>query len=177
MNTLSFFSAHYEGAFMPTSIVFNFAVANANAVDPCDVLKFIQGETSDVSVYRRLPRMDGQPRADAFHWTVVLGSVGSVASIASLLWQAYDNFIAPRKTNEKSAGIIVQVTPSPGHPIQFWIGGTHNDREAFIAEFKDQVTPIQSLSSDSEYSRAVDHLMSESNLIPFDEINRDRSKP
>ncbi len=162
---------------MPTSVVFNFAVANANAVEPGEVLKFIQEGSSDVRVYRRLPRMDGQPRADAFQWTVVLGSVGSVASIASLLWQAYDKFIAPKKAGERSAGIIVQITPTPGHPVQFWIGGTHNDRGAFIAEFKEQVTPIQSLSSDSEYAQAVDQLMSNSNLIPFDRFKRDKTKP
>lgn len=137
------------------------SVANTKEVDVESVLDFLETHHAETATFRKVVPT-GQPRADAFQFLAVLGAIGSVASIASLLWDAYEKLIVPKKDGGKeNAGLMISVAPSE-HRIGklFWIGGTYKTRGDFVKEFE---TVLAELDADEEdYSAAVDQLMADS---------------
>ncbi|NTW64433.1 MAG: hypothetical protein HGA46_10270 [Chlorobiaceae bacterium] len=60
-------------------------------------MQFIDNADGEFETFSLAPKKPGTIRAAAFDYAVILNAAGSVASIAALLWMAYDKFIAPKK--------------------------------------------------------------------------------
>jgi hypothetical protein len=120
------------------------ALANLSpGTNPHDILSFIESNGTDVEVYERAPPPPGSIRAAAIDCTLVLTAVGSASSLATLLWSAYDHFIASRKSHLRNAGIVLIVRKDNGLSDQFWIGNTHKNQEAFIEDFTHKIESIK----------------------------------
>jgi hypothetical protein len=71
----------------------------------------------------------------------VLNVIGSFASIAALFWMAYDKFFTKKnKPNDNTNGIYISINVGPEKIIQYYLGSTHKNKEAFIKQFTDEVT-------------------------------------
>jgi hypothetical protein len=124
------------------------ALANSSVrVQPEQVYSFIESEASGVQTYELVPP-PGSLVAAAVDYYLILGAVGSAASIASLLWMAYDHFIAPTKADSSNAGIVVVLQKADGTSDQFWIGNTDDSQEAFVEEFSHKVETIRRADGD-----------------------------
>jgi hypothetical protein len=120
------------------------ALANLRpGTNPQEVLSFIESNGTDIEVYERVPPPPGTIRAAAIDWTLVLTVVCSVPSLATLLWAAYEHFIASKKSDLGNAGIVLIVRKDNGMSDQFWIGNTHKNREAFIEDFTHKIESIK----------------------------------
>jgi hypothetical protein len=96
------------------------------------------------------------PHASKVDLTLVLGAVGSVASIASLLWTAYERFIAPKKTSQQDdGGIYIVINRPDGTTETFGIGNTEKDREVFVSRFSKKITEIRDADDPSFWREAV----------------------
>ena len=73
----------------------------------------------------------------------MLTIAGSAASIASILWLAYEKFIAPQKTKDDNAGIVIIIMKDDGTNEQFWIGNTDKSKEVFIETFTQKIETIR----------------------------------
>ena len=121
-------------------------LALANLPEACDaeeIMQFIANSSEDYDTYTLAPAPPGTIRGAAIDIALV-GTAGSIASIARLLWMAYDKFIAQRRRKDQDdAGIYIVIHRPDGTIIEFWIGKTHKDRGKFIEEFTKQVLSIQ----------------------------------
>jgi hypothetical protein len=120
------------------------ALANTHgSVDTEQVLSFIESNNGDFQTYKLAPPRPGSIRAVALDYMLLLNIASSAASIASLLWMAYDKFIEPKKNKDDSAGIIVIIRKDDGTNEQFWIGHTEKSKEIFIQTFSESVDNIR----------------------------------
>lgn len=144
-------------------LAFNISVANTKRIDVETILDFLEANHTDISTFRKVIPV-GQPRADAFQYLAVLGALGSVASIASLLWDAYEKLIAPTKGGESdNAGLMISIDPiRDRHTKLFWIGGTYKTREDFVRDFENVLEQFD--ADEKGYSAAVDQLMADSRM-------------
>jgi hypothetical protein len=70
------------------------------------------------------------PGKAAIDFFVVLNEVGSVASIAGILWMAYDRFIGSRKQNtDDDAGLYIALRRPDGGVVDLWIGKNARSQE------------------------------------------------
>ena len=147
---------------MSFAAAFRVIVANTDATNVDEVLDFVESQSSDVSTFRLRPRPGVQ--AAVGDYLLVLNTVGSLASIASILWMAYDKFVASRTEPERSAGLILHLEPAHREvQLNFWVG-VHQKTEA---EFTDEFTRKMSLLAEdagAEYRNAVNRVMSQPTL-------------
>lgn len=103
--------------------------------DSKQIGEFIANADSHCNVYlfkAQQPSLRA-PHPDLY---VVLSAIGSVASIAAIIWMAYEKFIAPRKTTSSDKSGIYITLKMDRKVSQFWIGGTHQNKEEFIRQFE-----------------------------------------
>ena len=115
-------------------IPIGFSLANCSGVRSEDVYKFIANRAQNCELYTLRP---GGFQAAALDACLLLGAVGSVASIASLFWMAYDKFIAPTKRDDHDdAGIYVAVRKPDGTVIAVWLGKNVKSKDEFVKQFE-----------------------------------------
>ena len=139
-------------------IVFGVGFASLpNGVDVRALKRLLVVEGSEIQTYGRAPASTGVAHGGAFDLTLVLGAAGSVASLASLLWTAYEKFIAPKKTSQKDddAGINIVISRPDGTVEKFGIGNTERDREVFVSKFSKTITEIRDTDDASFWRAAV----------------------
>ena len=130
---------------MKSPIAIQISVANVGSlIKPEELYDFIERNTADVkSYYLDASRAKGHVLA-AIEYVMILSAVGSVASIASLLWMAYDKFIAEKKRNpDDTAGLYIAIEHPDGTLYQFWLGNEYKDRELFIEEFTEKMESLR----------------------------------
>ena len=113
------------------------------AVDSEAVFTFIESHNDDFETYKLAPPHPGSIRAAALDYMILLNIASSAASIASLLWMAYDKFIAQKKNKNDIAEIVVIIRKDDGTNEQFWIGHTNKSKEIFIKTFSEKVEIIR----------------------------------
>jgi uncharacterized protein DUF2442 len=138
-------------------IVFGLGFANLpNGVDVHALESSLIVEGNEIRIYGLNRSFPGVIRAAAFDLTLVLSAAGSVASLAALLWMAYERFIAPKKSKEQDDGGIYIVISRPDGTIEnFWIGNTEKEREVFISKFSKTVTDVRTGDDPSFWRSAV----------------------
>ena len=122
------------------------ALANVKQrVDPDEIYGFIESQAENIQTFWLDPeKARGRMVGAAIEYVALLAAVGSVASVASLLWMAYDRFIAPKKTSEEDdAGLYISIQHPDGTRYEFWLGKEYKDRDIFIEEFTQKVEEIQ----------------------------------
>ncbi|MDB2687756.1 hypothetical protein N9Y42_11155 [Mariniblastus sp.] len=146
---------------MPDRIAINISAANTKAVEINEVLDYFESHHADCKTYRKVVP-PGVVLNDAFQFMAVLGAVGSVASIASLIWDAYEKFVAPTKDDDDdNAGFMISIAPMfHRDPMMFWVGGKYKSRDEFMREFE----RISKRLDDEQlrYNDEVDKLMENS---------------
>jgi hypothetical protein len=130
---------------MTNKISIGLGLANLpEGVDTEEIERFIASGGKGYDTYTLAPAPPGAIRAAALEIMVILSAAGSVASIAALLWMAYDKFIAPKKSRDQDdGGIYIAIRRPDGTLVDFWIGNTHRDRQIFIKQFTTKVSSIQ----------------------------------
>jgi hypothetical protein len=143
---------------MSSHVAFRVFVANTNATNVDEVLDFVESRSADVSTFRKPPGRG--PHMAAGDYLLVLNTAGSIASIAGIIWMAYDKFIAAKKDRDSNAGIILHLAPSnPDIQINFWLGDRQKTQEEFTADFVEQVSAVTD-AKDSSYHESIDAVMS-----------------
>jgi len=123
---------------MTSPIAIKIALANlSDEIDTEEIYQYIESNSNDLETYQ----LDStKVTAAAIDYIAILSIVGSIASTASLLWMAYEKFIARKRQKNSDAGIYIVIHLSEKERIEFWIGKTHNDKDQFINEFTFRVT-------------------------------------
>ncbi|MHC4239299.1 MAG: hypothetical protein ACYSUC_06025 [Planctomycetota bacterium] len=142
---------------MTNEISIGIGLANLPSdVDVATLRSFLEENRDGWEVYTLAPPKPGHMRAAAFDIMLVLGAAGSVASLAALLWTAYDKFIAPKKSQDTdSAGIYIGIRNPDDSVTDFWLGNTHKRREIFVKEFELKVTSIREQDDQGFWEESV----------------------
>jgi len=142
---------------MANDISMGIGLANLPSdVDVAALKRFLVEESDGYEVYKLAPAKPGSIRGAAFDIMLIFYAAGSVASIAALLWMAYDKFIAPKKSKETdSAGIYIGIRNQDDSVTDFWIGNTHKRREIFVKEFELKVTSIREQDDQGFWEESV----------------------
>jgi len=122
------------------------SLANVNqSLDPDELYSFIESHADNINTFWLDPeKTRGRHVSAAIDYIALLNTVGSVASIAALLWFAYDKFIGKMKSSERDdAGLYISIQKPDGSRYDFWLGREYKDREIFIEEFTERVEEIQ----------------------------------
>lgn len=130
---------------MTNKIVIGLALANLQT-NACakEITDFIASNCENYDIYSLAPASPGSMRCAAFDFMLILKVTREVASVAELIWKAYDKFIAPKKASFKDdAGIYLGIRRPDGTVIDFWIGNKYKDKDIFIHEFTTKITAIQ----------------------------------
>ncbi len=139
------------------------ALANLSGrVQPEQVYSFIESKAGGVQTYQLVPPPGAVVKA-VIDYYMILSVGGSAASIAAVLWMAYDRFIAPTKTDSSDAGIVVLLRKDDGTSDQFWIGKTDDCQSVFVENFSHKVETIRHADGDGESDERI-----------VDEVRRDR---
>jgi hypothetical protein len=137
-------------------IAIQIALANTHgSVSAEEVYRFIEAQDGDFTTYQRRPPPPGVMQAAAVDYALVLGVAGSVASIASLLWMAYDKFIAPKKKDKDTAGIVIILQRDDGSSSQFWIGNMQKSQDVFVKEFSKTFEAVRSSDRDGNSTERI----------------------
>ena len=67
---------------------------------------------------------------------LVVSAVGSVASIANVLWMAYDRFIAPKKPRMRDSACLQIIVQRGDGTINLTLGENVSTKQAFIEQLK-----------------------------------------
>jgi hypothetical protein len=115
------------------------AVANApDSVDEKALFRFVETSPEDFRSYAFAPAPNGHSRKAAFDYVLLLDAAGSAASIAALLWMAFDKFIAPklsRTAQDEGAHIHIGIRKPDGTAVEFRIDNLQADKEVVISDF------------------------------------------
>jgi hypothetical protein len=143
------------------NVAIGLALANTRgAVDLEEVFSFIENQSSNLETYEMSPPAPGMARAAAIDYMLLLNIAGSVASIASILWMAYDKFIAPKKNKNDNAGIVIIIRKDDGTNEQFWIGNTDKSKEVFIETFTQKIETIRHSKVSGESTERINKELS-----------------
>jgi predicted nucleotidyltransferase len=114
-------------------------------VKPEGIYSFIETHADNIQTFWLDPeKVRARRICAAIEYLIVLGAIGSVASIASLLWAAYEKFIGQRKkSKDDDAGLYISIEHPDGTRYNFWIGKEYKDREIFIQEFTKKVEEVR----------------------------------
>jgi hypothetical protein len=125
-------------------IAIQMALANVgDSVDAAAVYAFIEAETDGIETYIPAPPPPGMSRKAAVDFALVLTDAAQISTLAYVLWQAYDRFIAPRKSPKDDAGIYLVIPTDHGALMELWIGNQYRDRDLFVKEFTVKVESIE----------------------------------
>jgi hypothetical protein len=143
------------------NVAIGLALANTrDTVDPEEVFSFIENQSSNLETYEMSPPAPGMVRAAAIDYMLLLNIAGSIASIASILWMAYDKFIAPKKNKNDNAGIVIIIRKDDGTNEQFWIGNTDKSKEVFIETFTQKIETIRHSKVSGESTERINKELS-----------------
>jgi hypothetical protein len=118
------------------------ALANTHKlVDAEQVYSFIESQEGDFETFKLMPP-PGRIFAAGLDYMLLVNIAGSAASIASILWMAYEKFIVPNKKKDDNAGIFIIIQKDNGMSEQFWIGNTEKSKDIFIQNFSHQIEKI-----------------------------------
>ena len=129
---------------MASPVLIELSLANiplaGEPLDPEDVYGFIESRVDGIETYQLDPR---KADAAAIDYTV-LYVAGSIFSIGTALWMAYEKFMAPRKRTEtEPGGIYVAIRRADGTVADFFIGEAYRDRDIFIGDFGGTVSELR----------------------------------
>ncbi|MFA5386010.1 MAG: hypothetical protein WC364_15370 [Eubacteriales bacterium] len=143
------------------NVAIGLALANTKGtISPEEVLTFIENQASDIETYEMSPPSPGMARAAAIDFMLLLNTAGSAASIASILWLAYDKFIAPKKDKKDNAGIVVIIRKDDHTNEQFWIGNTDKSKDVFIETFTEKIETIRHSKLSGESTERINKELS-----------------
>ena len=119
---------------MSEPIALQMTLANCGTIKNANSLyDYIESKVDGIETYQINTRAN---IAAAIDFIIVLGAVGSIASIASLLWIAYEKYIAPKKHDkDDTAGIYIVLNKPDGTHAEFWIGNQYKNKDVFIKDF------------------------------------------
>lgn len=110
---------------------------------PEDVYRFLENNIPAAEGYEMTPAKPGGLRAAAFDFMLLLQVTSSFASIASLIWVAYDKFVASKKKTQKdSQDMYIDIPLENGETEYFSIGDEYKEEEVFVKDFASKVTQI-----------------------------------
>lgn len=143
------------------------SVANlGDSVETRRIYEFIAEVDSGYQAYALRSR--GGKAAAALDFYVLLSAIGSVASLAGILWMAYDRFIAPRRSHgQDQAGFYIAIRRPDGTVIDLWLRG--QPRDEFIQQF--EITIDEACGNTDfrvEYERTVAELEQSGNWVKVD---------
>ena len=107
-------------------------VANATyGLEVSEVYDAVEKELPEAKIYR----LDSSKvNLAAIEFIALFGAVGSVVSIAEVLWRIYDTKIRPKKKGqEDTCGLYIAIDPEIG--LHWWIGKDFLDENEFIKDF------------------------------------------
>ncbi len=137
-------------------VAIELAVVNAaGRVQPEGVYTFIEAAAEDIETYILAPPPPGVIRAAAVDFVLILGVAGSIASLASILWLAYDKLIAPQKPRNGNAGLVLMLRGDDGSLNSLWIGNQYRDRDLFIQKFTAKVEAARNAGSNGASTERV----------------------
>lgn len=135
---------------MDNPVVLKMALANTGygIEEAEEVYDFIETNSKNIETYQ----LDAnRVTVAAIDYVIILGSLGSVASIAALLWMAYEKFIAPKKRKkEDTSGIYIHIDSEEGNPLEFWLGNEFKEKDLFIECFTKKVTEFADMKRTQE---------------------------
>jgi len=104
-----------------------------NQVDAQQVYDFVANRATGATVYEFKPTGIACAGVDLY---LVLSAVASVASIANVLWTAYDRFVAPKMHNTRdSADIHIAIRRRDGTMMDISLGNV-STKESFVKRLK-----------------------------------------
>lgn len=137
---------------MPHSTVMGITAADCSSdVDVDAIMQFIDNANGAFETFCLTPAKPGIVRGAAFDYMLILRAAGSVASLARLLWMAYDKFIAPTKTPESDAGLYIGIRRPDGSVFDCRVGRDHANKDIFIEDFSAKVNRIHEADEDLEF--------------------------
>ena len=142
-----------EGRDNMKQVSIGIALANTRgSVDTEEFYSFIESQKGDFETYKRALPPPGtiSVYGAAIDYMLLLNIAGSAASIASILWLAYEKFILPKKKKDDNNGIVVIIKKDNGTSDQLWIGSTEKSKEIFIQKFSHQVDKIRNSETAGE---------------------------
>jgi hypothetical protein len=122
-------------------------VALANAPTGADaeaIVQFLEANSGDFETYTLSPPPPGYTLKAAFDYVLWLKVAASAATMARLLWMAYDKFIAPKVNGSHDGAHIYVVIPKPdGRNAEYRIDNLQSDKEVFVHDFEATVAELQ----------------------------------
>lgn len=151
---------------MENPVILKMSLANTSNYDfrPEELYEFLERDKSSVHGYKFEPKGFA---AAAIDYILILGIVGSTASIASLLWTAYEKFIGSKKRDKAdSAGLFISLDVEAGSDSMFWIGKDYADKELFIRIFSKKLAEFKETNRASEvYKETLEEIGNSENWI------------
>jgi len=127
------------------------ALVHAKEVSTDEFLEFMARNIPEGDFFKFQPP-HGIILNEVFDWRAILENAAAIATLAPVLWCAYDRFIRPiKKNNQKSdAAIFVQLKNEYGTSDQFMIGKDVKDKEILIHRIHELQIKDQKNSPDQE---------------------------
>ena len=151
---------------MENPVILKISLANTSNYDfhPEELYEFLESDKGSVHGYKFEPK---GLAAAAIDYVLILGIVGSTASIASLLWIAYEKFIGSKKRDKAdSAGLFISLDVEGGSDFMFWIGKDYVDKELFIRIFSKKLAEFKETNRASEvYKETLEEIGNSENWI------------
>ena len=134
---------------MTAPLVIKMAVADTGFGTKSDefneIIDFISSNIQDGEMYKLEPKALGI-HAAAFDIMLILGITANIASIASLLWMAYDKYIAQKS---KQGGLYLSMGKGD-NKIDLYIGKEYKEKDIFIEVFTKSASQIKDSKNSKE---------------------------
>lgn len=118
-----------------------------------DLLRFLSKNVPE-GIFYKLQPPPGRITAAAIDWRAVLQNMANVATIATVLWGAYTQFIKPihEKDPNSNPAIFIYMKNEAGESDQFMIGGDIKDKEILVQRFLESTRQLK-LDSPENFPR------------------------
>ncbi|MDI3319499.1 hypothetical protein [Pinibacter soli] len=126
-------------------VILSGAIANFSGLTNEQFLKYLQEKDNSIEYYRLQPQSGGIYSA-SLDWKAI-GKVSAILGIASFLWQAYSELIAPHKLPSSNSGIVIFIE-NAGHHNQFWIGQDTTSEQELKAKLEKAISEIDTAQND-----------------------------
>jgi hypothetical protein len=148
------------------NLILHIALANTYNCDfqPDEIYNYLENDQNIIHGYQFAPKGTA---ASAIDYLAVLYVVGSTASVASLLWNAYDKYIGSKKRDKKdSAGLFISLDVSAGTRFSFWIGKDYVDKKIFIQIFSKKLAEFQKTKRAQDiYEKTIEEIKSSDDWV------------
>ena len=130
-----------------------------------EIYSFVEENLEGITTYKLEPR--GRAICAASEYIVILGAVGSAASIAALLWMmAYDKFVGGKKASpDDGASLYIGIKDPDGKVYNFYLGNKHKNQDVFIEEFAERVETLQSDKHTEQQTRELQARLKSNTLM------------